>query len=39
MADVATQSQRLTLDIVGLTAFSYDFGMVARAAQDPEASL
>lgn len=28
MTDVATQSQRLTLDIVGLTAFSHDFQQV-----------
>mgnify|MGYP001806755597 CR=1 FL=1 len=28
LTDVATQTQRLTLDIVGLTAFSHDFKQV-----------
>jgi hypothetical protein len=34
MTDVATQTQRLTLDIVGLTAFSHDFQQVQRIADD-----
>jgi hypothetical protein len=31
VTDVALQTQRLTLDIVGLTAFSHDFGQVRAA--------
>lgn len=34
LTDVATQTQRLTLDIVGLTAFSHDFQQVQRIADD-----
>ncbi|GLI63266.1 hypothetical protein VaNZ11_006170 [Volvox africanus] len=32
--DVATQTQRLTLDIVGLVAFSHDFRQVERVRRD-----
>jgi hypothetical protein len=28
LTDIATQTQRLTLDVVGLTAFSHDFKQV-----------
>ena len=35
VVDMALQTQRMTLDIVGLTAFSYDFQMLDRAARDP----
>eukprot|EP00775_Hariotina_reticulata_P002129 gene2129-2448_t len=34
LTDVATQTQRLTLDIVGLTAFSHDFKQTQRIADD-----
>ncbi|WIA42697.1 hypothetical protein OEZ86_008649 [Tetradesmus obliquus] len=34
LTDVATQTQRLTLDVVGLTAFSHDFKQVQRIADD-----
>eukprot|EP00878_Enallax_costatus_P019160 GHUV01020204.1.p1 GENE.GHUV01020204.1~~GHUV01020204.1.p1 ORF type:complete len:498 (+),score=145.15 GHUV01020204.1:378-1871(+) len=34
MTDIATQTQRLTLDIVGLTAFSHDFRQVQRIEDD-----
>lgn len=34
LTDVATQAQRLTLDVVGLTAFSHDFRQTARIADD-----
>jgi hypothetical protein len=34
LTDVATQTQRLTLDIVGLTAFSHDFKQTERVARD-----
>jgi hypothetical protein len=38
MTDVATQTQRLTLDIVGLTAFSHDFKQVQVCRRDPSHS-
>jgi hypothetical protein len=34
VTDVATQTQRLTLDVVGLTAFSHDFRQTQRVADD-----
>jgi hypothetical protein len=33
--DVATQTQRLTLDVVGLVAFSHDFGQTERIRRYP----
>jgi len=34
LTDIATQTQRLTLDVVGLTAFSHDFRQVHRIGGD-----
>lgn len=33
--DVAVQTQRLTLDVVGLVAFSHDFGQTERIRRLP----
>lgn len=34
VTDVALQTQRLTLDVVGLTAFSHDFGQTAQISRE-----